>query len=81
VQASAGSGVAPVGEQQRDAFQRAAAHRGHPGRVGARGEHAVDDLLPRVHRVPAGDLAAHRGVEPAPAQPGHPAQVTVRGAG
>jgi hypothetical protein len=77
----AGLGVAPVGQQQRDALQRAGPQRGHPGRIGAGIEDSADDLPPRVDRVPAGDLAAHRGVEPPPAQPAHPAQIAAVRAG
>ena len=38
-------------------------------------------LPPRVHRAPAGDLAAHGCVEALLAQPAHPAQVAIGGAG
>ena len=55
--------------------------RSYPGRVGAGGEHGVDDLLPWVHGVPARDLVQHRRAEAPPTEPGHPAQIAVLGAG
>jgi hypothetical protein len=73
-------GVAPVSQQQRDPLERAAAQRDHPFRTGACGQHTVDDLLPRVHRIPAANLTAHGRVKPLAAEPGHPAQVTTSGA-
>jgi hypothetical protein len=75
----AGPGLTPVGQQQRDPVQRTAAHRGLPGRTGARSEHRVDDLLPRPDRLPASDLTARRHIEPSPTQADDLGQVAVSG--